>query len=444
MRVAVVGAGIVGVTTAYELARDGHEVEVFERRASVAAEGSFANAGVVAPGYVGPWAAPGMPAKVLRHLLGRHAPVRFGGWPDAALARWLWRWWQECAPARYAVNRARLHRLAAYSRQRLDALTEELGLDYERARGYLVLLRTARDVARAQPALAVLSEVGARHELVDADGCRRIEPGLNPDTPLAGGVHLPDDGVGNCRQFAHAIKQVAQREGVQWHFGCETLAVTPGVRPQLTLRRVAKPGHEPSEAPYARDFDAVVLCSALGTLPLLSPLGLRLPMVPVYGYSITSPLRSGDATALQGPRAALMDEAYKVAISRLGQRVRVAGGAELGGTLERQRAQPFATLHKVLDDWFPGAAQTAQPQRWKGARPMLPDGAPLLGASGLPGVWLNAGHGSSGWALACGSARVVADLVAGRDAAIDADAFGLARLGPMARHRPHAAGLPAA
>ncbi|WP_119287128.1 D-amino acid dehydrogenase [Azohydromonas sediminis] len=443
MRVAVIGAGIVGVTTAYELARDGHEVAVFERRTSVASEGSFANAGVVAPGYVAPWAAPGMPAKVLRHLFGRHAAVRFAGWPDAALARWLWRWWRECAPARYAVNRARLHRLAAYSRERLDALTDELGLDYERARGYLVLLRTPRDVERAQPGLALLREVGARHECLDAAGCRRVEPGLNGDTPLAGGIHLPDDGVGNCRQFAHAVKQVAQRRGVQWHFGCEVLAVTPGARPQLTLRRVA-PQDGVAAPPHALDVDAVVLCSALGTLPLLRPHGARLPMAPVYGYSITAPLRDLDAQALGAPRAALMDETFKVAISRLGQRVRVAGGAELGGSLEQLRPQPFATLHKVLDDWFPGAAQTAQAQRWKGARPMMPDGAPLLGASGLPGVWLNAGHGSSGWALACGSARVVADLIAGRECAIDTDGLGLARYRAAARAAVAAAAQPAA
>lgn len=443
MRVAVIGAGIVGVTTAHELARDGHEVCVFERRASVAAEGSFANAGVVAPGYVSPWAAPGMPAKVLRHLFGRHAVVRFGGWPDAALAGWLWRWWRECAPSRYTVNRTRLHRLATYSRERLDALTEELDLEYERARGYLVLLRTAGERARAQAALELLRDFGARHELLDAEGCRRVEPALHPHTPLAGGIHLPDDGVGNCRQFAHAIRQASQRHGVQWHFGCETLALAPGARPQLTLRPVPALEGGPVAPARTMDFDAVVLCSALGTLPLLAPHGVHVPMVPVYGYSITAPLRHVDDQPPHAPRAALMDETYKVAISRLGQRVRVAGGAELGGTLQHQRPQPLATLHKVLDDWFPGAAQTSQVQCWKGARPMLPDGAPLIGPTGLPGVWLNAGHGSSGWALACGSARVVADLLAGREGAIDTDGFGLDRYRSGVRIAARTAAQPA-
>jgi D-amino-acid dehydrogenase len=423
MRIAVIGAGIVGVTAAYELARDGHAVTVFERRASVAEETSFANAGVVAPGYVTPWAAPGMPAKVLRHLFSRHAPVRLA-WPMApGQLRWLWRWWRACRAPVFASNRAQMHRLARYSQQRLQALTQTLQLDCERASGYLVLLRSAQELAGARTSLRLLAELGVDFHLVDGAKARQVEPGLNPAAALHAAVHLPADEVGNCRQFAQAMRAEAQRLGAVFQFQRSVLGITPGAAPQLQ--------HRPSgsaDAAQSDSFDAVLVCAALGSAALLRPLGLRLPLLAVHGYSITAPLRVLEGHPDLGPRAGVMDEKYKVAISRLGQRVRVAGSAALGGRLDQMDPTTLQTLHKVLDDWYPGCAQLAQAQRWKGARPMLPDGPPVLGASGAPGVWLNLGHGSSGWALACGSARVLADQIAGRSPAIDASGLNLARL----------------
>lgn len=445
MRVAVIGAGIVGVTTAYELAADGHEVEVFERRGSVAAETSFANAGLVAPGYVTPWAAPGMPGKVFGHLLSRHAPVRLHPTLNPATLGWLWQWWRACRLETWQANRAAMQKLAFFSRQRLHALTASLKLDYERGEGYLVLLRTARDLALAKPGLTLLTELNMRFHLVDAAQCRRIEPDLNPDTALHAGIHLPDDEVGNCRQFAHLLRTEAQKLGAQFHFHTTVQQIVPGSRPQLT-HAYAPPAestqlihgpHTPAEEPPAtealpfeavtQDFDAVVVCAAMGAPALLRPLGFKLPLMPVYGYSLTAPLRHHHAHPDHGPRSALMDERYKVAISRLGARVRVAGSAEIGGSLTRMNDAALATLYKVLHDWFPGSASATQAQRWKGARPMLPDGPPIIGRSGRDGVWLNLGHGSSGWALACGSARVLADQLAGRAPAVDTSRFDVER-----------------
>jgi D-amino-acid dehydrogenase len=424
MRVAVVGAGIVGVTTAYELAADGHQVTVFERRASVAEETSFANAGVIAPGYVTPWAAPGMPVKVLRHLLSRHAPVRLSRPMASGQLRWLWRWWRACSAPSYQANRSRMHRLARYSQQRLAHLTQALHLDYEQARGYLVLLRTPREVAQSRASLKLLAELGVTFHLVDGARARVLEPGLNPETSLQAAVHLPQDEVGNCRQFAHLLRIEAQRLGAEFRFQRTVLGLSAGPGPRLRHR--ATDGQGASEEDK---FDAIVVCAALGAIGLLTPLGCRLPLLAAHGYSITAPLRRHDGHAAPGPRAAVMDEKYKVAISRLGQRVRVAGSAELGGPPERHHAAMLATLYKVLDDWFPGAAQMSQAQVWKGARPMLPDGPPVLGRSGADGIWLNLGHGSSGWALSCGSARVLADLLAARPAAIDLEGLGVERLG---------------
>ena len=415
MRVAVVGAGIVGVTTAYELAAEGHEVTVFERRAGVASESSFANAGVLAPGYVTPWAAPGMPSKVLRHLLGAHAPVRLraGAWGRLP---WIWRWWRACRPAAYTANRAAMLQLARFSQQRLALLTHAMRLDYEQHAGVLVLLRGQRELAQARPGLKLLAELGVAFELLDGERARAVEPGLNADTALRAAIHLPHDRVGNCRQFAQLLKTQAQRRGAVFRFDADVVRLEPGARPNVVCG--------PDQLP----FDAVVVATGVESNRLLRPLGLGLPLAPVHGYSVTAPLRHVEGHPDLGPRSAVMDERYKVAVSRLGQRVRVAGSAELGGRADAFDAGALRTLYRVLDDWYPGAAVIQHAQRWKGARPMLPDGPPVLGASGAPGIWLNLGHGSSGWALACGSARVLADAIAGRAPPLDVARLGIARL----------------
>jgi len=447
MQVAVIGAGVIGVTTAYELAADGHEVTVFERRGTVAAGGSFANAGLVAPGYVSPWAAPGMPAKVVRYLLAEHAPVRIAGRLDAAALGWVWRWWRACNPQTYRANRARMHRLAHYSRERLLQLAQRLHLDFERAQGFLVLLRSARDMALAEAGVRALTELGAAPAVLDAAGCRAIEPGLNPETPLFAGLYSKDDEVGNCREFTHLLRREAARFGTRFRFNAHVEGIR--ARTQPTLRVLQAPHDARDEALRARDsgdssdwsdtqpepgetsepsFDAIVVCAATESRQLLRPLGIRLPLLAIHGYSVTAPLREDDAHLHLEPRAALMDERYKVAISRLGKRVRVSGSAEIGGDPERQSERAQATLDKVLDDWFPGVTRRSAAQRWKGARPMLPDGPPVLGPSGAEGIWLNVGHGGSGWALAAGSARLLADAVAGRKTPIEIDGLGIDRL----------------
>ncbi|MEO7952665.1 MAG: FAD-dependent oxidoreductase, partial [Polaromonas sp.] len=253
---------------------------------------------------------------------------------------------------------------------------------------------------------------------MDADEARKIEPALNPDTPLSGALHLPAGEVANCRQFALLLKNEAQALGVNFAFNT-TVAKLDRAQPATLF--IAG-----SDQSY--NFDAVVMCAGLDSAKLLRPLGVKIPMVAVHGYSISAPIRE----PLNAPRSALMDERYKVAISRLGNRIRVAGSAEIGGAPDEHNKGSINTLYKVLQDWFPGAAQLSSTngsvQRWKGARPMLPDGPPVIGPSGLTGLWLNLGHGASGWALSCGSARVLADLMAGRPAEIDMEGLGIGRL----------------
>lgn len=415
MKIAVIGAGIIGVTTAYELGQDGHDVTVFERRGAAAEETSFANAGIIAPGYVTPWAAPGMPRKVIGQLLQRHAGVRIS-WPlGMDELAWMRRWYRACKLESYLTSRSHMRRLAFYSRARLHAIRTQLRLEYDRSDGYLVLLRTERDRQMVQPSLQVLREAGVAFRLLEPDQARLVEPALNTDTPFCAAVQLPDDEVGNCRQFALLLKNEAQRIGVQFRFQCDIdgIACQPG--PTLRLRG------EPAALP----FEAVVVCAGVDSVPLLRAIGIRLPLVAVHGYSLSATILE----TLNAPRSAIMDEHYKVAITRLGNRVRVAGGAEIGGRPHVKRAASLRTLYKVLQDWFPGAVSTRNGvQEWKGARPMLPDGPPIVGASGLPGVWLNLGHGSSGWALSCGSARALADTMAGHAPEIAMQGFALDRL----------------
>ncbi|WP_431276344.1 D-amino acid dehydrogenase [Variovorax ureilyticus] len=415
MKVAIVGAGIIGVTTAWELASDGHEVVVFDRRGAAAEESSFANAGVVAPGYVTPWAAPGMRGKVLRSLLSTHGAVKLR-WPLSMRdVRWMAHWQRACKLETYLANRARLQRLAFYSRTRLHAITEACELDYERSDGYLVLLRSKREKKLVQAGLEVLHAAGTKFQEIDADEARKIEPALNADTSLAGAIYLPDDEVANCRQFAQLLKWEAEALGAQFHFNCDLAPLKRSAPTELSLAA----GSE------SHRFDAVVVCAGVASADLIRPLGLRLPLAPVYGHSISANIRE----PLNAPRSAVMDERYMVAISRLGLRVRVAGSAEIGGSPGTINPDSLRTLYKVLQDWFPGAVTLRSGvQQWKGARPMLPDGPPIIGPSGAPGVWLNLGHGSSGWALSCGSARVLADLMQGRDPGIDLEGFGLERL----------------
>ncbi len=422
MRVAVIGAGIIGVTTAFELAVDGHEVTVFERRAAVAEEASFANAGVVAPGYVTPWAAPGMPGKIAGYLLRQHAPVRVTLPLTRHDIEWMWKWYRSCDLATYSANRARMQRLAFYSRTRLNEITEHYQFEYDRSLGYMVVLRGEKDRKLVQPGLQVLRDAGVAFKEIDAAQARLVEPAINPDISFVGAVHLPSDEVGNCRQFALLLKNQAQSRGVLFEFNRAVAPLDPADPVALNVWTLGE------AAPARRRFDAVIVCGGVESPLLLVPLGLKIPLIPVYGYSISAPLRE----PLNAPRSALMDERYKVAIARLGSRVRVAGSAEIGGLPGKKRAASIQTLYKVLHDWFPGAAQLANTgsgvQEWKGARPMMPDGPPLIGATGIPGVWLNLGHGSSGWALSCGCARAVADLMAQRVPEVDIEGLGVERL----------------
>lgn len=406
MHVLIIGAGVIGVSSAWYLRQAGFDVTVLERRAAPALETSFGNAGMIAPGYVTPWAAPGMPAKVLRTLFAREAPVLFRPTADPAMWRWIARWLRECQLERFRANKLRMQRLAFYSRDCLHRLVDELGIEYERSRGYLQLLRTQRDVDMAAPALALLRENNVPHRLVDAAECRRIEPGLATGTPLAGGLHLPEDESGNCPMFTRRLHQAAEAAGVRFRFDTVVTRILRGENGGLAV--TLAPSVAGAAGPEILETPRVLVAAGVESAALLRPLGLRVPLYPVKGYSATITVQD----ERQAPRGALMDESYKVAITRLGGRMRVAGTAELGTRSLGLRPAALHTLLKVARDWFPAAGDYQTATLWAGARPMLPDGPPLIGATRVPGLYLNLGHGSTGWAMACGSGKIAADQIA--------------------------------
>ncbi len=413
MHVAVIGAGIIGVTSAYYLRQQGLEVTVVERNSGVAQETSFANAGVIAPGYIAPWAQPGMPSKVLVNLFARESAVVLRPRFDLAQWRWLARFLSECRLERFRRNKARMQRLAFYSRDCLHALRQRHGIDYEQAQGYLQLYRTQAELERTAPARALLKEAGVPHVLLSAEQCRRVEPALVEGTPLAGGLHLPDDETGNCAYFAKRLKDICAEHGVQFRLDTAVDAL------DVEGSRIAHVRVDGS----ALATDAVVVAAGVDSARLLRPLGIRLPLYPVKGYSATAAITRPE----RAPMMSLMDETYKVAVTRMGNRLRIAGTAEIGSRRLVLRDAALGTLLRVARDWFPGAAAYNQAQFWVGARPMLPDGPPVLGPTKIANLHLNVGHGSTGWAMACGSARVVADLVAGRTPQIDLEGLTLER-----------------
>lgn len=409
MHIAIVGAGIAGTATAHELACDGHAVTVFEQRAAAAEEASFANAGLLAPAPLIPWAAPGIGGPAGQRLFGRRAAVRLASGAGVSDLRWLW---QRRRAARTAGDAAvtALARFGSYSQTRMQQVAEALQLDPETSRGVLVLLRSPSDLERIEPAVRILRETGADLRDVDADTARLIEPGLASDNELAGAIHVPDGESGNCRLFAQMLRYAAQERGAQFVFNARVASLRGGPAAVLLAGE-----REP------RRFDAVVVCAGLAAAELLRPACTPLPLAGVHGYTISAPLREDT----HAPQGTVIDPVHRITITRQGQRVRVAGGAELGAADGAMHAPTLQVLYNAASGWFPGGVQWSSPQvqTWRGARPMLPDGLPAIGAAGGAGLWVNAGHGACGWALACGSARAVADLIAQRTPEADLQPF---------------------
>ena len=424
MKVIVIGSGVIGTSTAYYLSRAGADVTVIDRQSGPALETSFANAGQVSPGYSTPWAAPGIPLKALKWIFQKHAPLSIR--PDGSLwqLRWIASMLRNCTSERYAVNKERMMRIAEYSRDCLRALRTETGIGYEqRAGGTLQLFRTSKQLASAQRDISVLEECGVPYELLDAAGVCEAEPALAySNAPITGGLRLLGDETGDCQRFTSELAKSAVDLGVKFLFSrhVESLAADGnrilGVRVGDELLRADR--YVVAMGSYSRD--------------LLLPLEIRIPVYPVKGYSLTIPLTNERLA----PVSTVLDETYKIALTRFDNRIRVGGMAELGGFDHHLNPARRATLEMVTRELFPGG-DLERASFWTGLRPMTPDGPPVIGGTRYSNLFLNTGHGTLGWTMACGSARLVSDIMIGRRPEISPAGLALDRYADSpTRHLP--------
>ncbi|EGJ67289.1 D-amino acid dehydrogenase small subunit [Acinetobacter baumannii 6014059] len=414
MRVIVLGSGVIGVASAYYLARQGAEVTVLDRQSGPAEETSFGNAGQISPGYSTPWAAPGIPFKAVKWMFQHHAPLAINLDGSMWQLQWMAQMLKNCNPQSYAVNKERMMRVAEYSRDCLRELRKDTGIHYEnRAKGTLQLFRKEAQMEAVQRDISVLEECGVSYELLNANELGRVEPALaNAQDKLVGGLHLPNDETGDCYLFTNALAQIAKELGVNFQFNqnVEKLIVEgdqiKGV--QVNGKILTADRYVLAFGSYSRDF--------------LKPLDLQLPVYPVKGYSLTIPI----VDPAFAPQSTVLDETYKIAITRFDQRIRVGGMAELSGFNLGLNEDRRATLQMVTQDLFPGG-DMEQASFWTGLRPMTPDSTPIIGATRFKNLFLNTGHGTLGWTMACGSGKLISDIVLNHKTDISTDGLSIQR-----------------
>ena len=415
MKIAVLGAGVVGVTSAWYLARAGHEVTVVDRQDAAAMETSFANGGQISTSHAEPWANPATPKQVLKWLGREDSPMLFRLRADPYQWTWGLAFLRECLPARTRANAAQIAAINRYSKAQLQALRADTGIEYdERSRGTIQLFRTQRQLDGIGKDVEILKDFGVPFEVLDRDGCCRYEPALaRVKEKFVGALRLPGDETGDCYKFTQRLAAMAEALGVEFKYGTaiEALIHAGG--------RVS--GARTGTGTLTADRTLVALGS-YSTL-MLKPLGIDLPVYPVKGYSITVPITDPDGA----PASTLIDETHKVAITRLGERIRVGGTAELAGNDLGLPKSRLAALKHVATDLFPQGGDVAQAEFWCGLRPMTPDSTPIIGGTGIANLFLATGHGTLGWTMAAGTGRVMADLIAGKSPEIDTAGLTLTR-----------------
>ncbi len=426
MRVLVLGSGVIGTASAYYLARAGFEVVVVDRQPAPALETSFANAGQVSPGYASPWAAPGVPLKAIKWLLQKHAPLAIKLTGDVDQYLWMTQMLLNCTSARYAVNKERMVRLSEYSRDCLDELRAETGIAYEgRQLGTTQLFRTQAQLDNAAKDIAVLKQSGVPYELLDRAGIARVEPALAGVTgKLAGALRLPNDQTGDCQMFTTRLAEMARQLGVEFRFG-------------QNIQHLEYAGDQISGVLVdgkLETADRYVLALGSYTPQLLKPLGIKAPVYPLKGYSLTVPITN----AAMAPSSTILDETYKVAITRFDDRIRVGGMAEIAGFDLSLNPKRRATLEMITDDLYPQGGDLQRAEFWTGLRPTTPDGTPIVGATPYRNLFLNTGHGTLGWTMACGSGRLLADLIARKRPQISAAGLDISRYGKISEERLNA------
>jgi D-amino-acid dehydrogenase len=411
MRVTVLGAGVVGVTAAWYLAADGHEVTVVDRRDGPALETSFANGGQISASHAEPWANPGAPWQALQWLGREDAPLLFR--PRADLHQWRWAlsFLVECLPGRTRRNTIECLNLALYSRDCLRALRADTGIEYDHLeRGILQFYTDPREFARGVRAAELMRRYGCDREVRTVDQCVAIEPALAACRGrLAGGIYTAGDESGDARRFTVELARLAAARGVAFRWRTTVAALDADGAAVNGVRCVSERGE-----PHTHAADAYVMALGSYSPLLLRPIGVPAPIYPVKGYSLTL-----DVGAHRGaPTVSLTDLAHKIVITRLGGRLRVAGTAEIAGYGTELNAVRCEALLRRTFDLFPDAGDRGTAQYWAGLRPATPSNVPRVGRTRYPNLFVDTGHGTLGWTMACGSGRALADIVAGRPPAV--------------------------
>jgi len=422
MKVIVLGAGLLGVTSAYFLRQQGHDVTVVDRQAAAAAETSFANGGQISVSHAEPWANPSAPLKVLKWLGQEDAPLLFRLRADARQWRWGLQFLRECTPARTRRNIEQIVRLGTYSRDTLQQLRRDTGIAYDqRTQGILHFYTSEKEFDAAEAPAAQMRELGCDRRVISADEAVRIEPALaNIHPQLAGATYTSEDESGDANRFARELVTLCEAAGVRFLMSHTVTAI------REAAGEVDHVEATDGEGRFQRlRADAYVL--AMGSLsPLLAkPLGLELPIYPAKGYSVTMPVKD----PAKAHQVSLTDDEYKLVFSRLGDRLRIAGTAELNGydrDLNRVRCEAIVRRVEAL---FPGAGDSERAQFWTGLRPATPSNVPIIGRSKLGKLFLNTGHGTLGWTHACGSGKSIAQIVSGMQPEVDFAFVGLERHG---------------
>lgn len=415
MKVAILGSGVIGVTSAYYLAQAGHDVTVIDRQSGPALETSFANAGEISPGYSSPWAAPGIPAKAVRWLFMKHAPFILRPHLDTVTLRWLGAMLANCTGKAYRINKGRMVRLAEYSRDCLIDLRATTGIGYdERSLGTLQLFRHQKQMDSIGNDIAILRDDGVPFEVLDHAACIAAEPGLaKSEAAFVGGLRLPNDETGDCFKFTNALADMARAKGVTFLMEHQI---------QGLVRENGRISHVMTDK-GAMKADAFVVSLGSYSPELVAPLGIRLPVYPVKGYSLTVPITDES----RAPVSTVLDESYKIAITRLGDRIRIGGMAEIAGFSHDLPPARRETLIHSASSLFPDAGKYEEGSFWSGLRPMTPDSTPVIGKTGIANLFLNTGHGTLGWTMSCGSGRVIADIISGRTPDIETQDLAISR-----------------
>ncbi|MFL2466931.1 MAG: D-amino acid dehydrogenase [Candidatus Pseudothioglobus sp.] len=416
MKVVVLGAGIIGTTSAYFLAKQGHEVTVIDRQDSVSMETSHANAGCLSYGFTSPWASPGLPFSVLKWVLTGRSPLIINPNMSVETIKFLYRMYKNCNSRSYEINKSRMLRVANYSQKALLEIETDFDLYYEQKKqGSLQLFWDSKEIEKTQKDIAILDKFNINSQLLSAEECVKIEPGLQyVKNKLAGGIQFMDDFTGNCYLFSTEVYKKCVEMGVNFEFNTEIKSL------QISNDKIASVSTDSGE--IKADCYSVSLGSY--STKILSKIGFEIPIYPVKGYSITLPVLSNE----DAPQSTIMDEKNKIAITRLGDRIRVAGMAHLTDFDKNLRTKSLDSLISGLDLLFPKSYESSKETNfWTGLRPSTPDGTPIIGPTPFNNLFLNTGHGTLGWTMSAGSGKLLANLVSGIDPEISTEGIDMSR-----------------